>query len=210
MRTKAFIWIIFLFAVCSSICATNICEDQLPVGNNCSMISPPINCNTYSIFLKNGTQIENGTMTQISTYFYQVNFSQGEGDYYVVLCDNIQSREIRVTSEGESKMIIAVTILLPIIFGIILLVAGISLGQHHAPIKYFTFFMAVISFWASMHFAMLGVVKFYNFPELQSLIGSTVYWTGWVFAILLTYFLIYIFYSVIHMAAQRKKERLEY
>jgi F0F1-type ATP synthase membrane subunit b/b' len=57
---------------------------------------------------------------------------------------------------------------------------------------------------------MVGLVKYYNFPELQNAIAFSIYIIGTVFFVLLLYFITYVFYKAIKTAAKAKAEELEY
>ena len=105
-------------------------------------------------------------------------------------------------------MILAAIILLPMILAIMMLIASATLdGEEHPALKVALFLLSIIPFFASMHFGMLSVVKFYDFPELQNAIGDTTYWVGIMFFILITYFIIYLFYKAVHSAAQKREEQ---
>jgi len=114
-----------------------------------------------------------------------------------------------VESSGD-KMIFAAIILLPMLLGILFLIGAATLAKQHAPLRIVLFLLGPICFWTSAHLGMISVIEFYNFPEMQLLLAKTTYWTGWIFFIFLTYFLLYIFYQAVHTAAQKKKQRLEY
>jgi F0F1-type ATP synthase membrane subunit b/b' len=45
---------------------------------------------------------------------------------------------------------------------------------------------------------------------MQEFIGTTSYWFGWFLFVLFSYFIIYFIYKAFQMAAQNKRERLEY
>jgi|TARA_R100000501_G_C2618176_1_gene111659 hypothetical protein len=175
------------------------------------MLTPAITCSsyTYDIINLSGTVVTTGTMDLLQTNIYSFNFTESEGDYIIRLCDDT-TREVRVEEE-EDKMIIAIIILLPMILAIVFLIgAFITDADEHRLLKLFLFLASMIPFFTSMHLAMISLVKFYNFPEMQDLIGSTVYWVGIIFFIILTYFMMYVFYIATHVAAQKKKERLNY
>jgi len=111
---------------------------------------------------------------------------------------------------GENRMIIAAIIILPALFGLFMLLGSFFLGDEHVPLKIAMFLITPIAFWASLHMGLISVIKFYDFTELQDLIGRTTYWTGTLFFVMLCYFLLYIFTKAIHTAAEKKKERLAY
>ena len=132
----------------------------------------------------------------------ETNIATNTTNYYTGNCDFIV--------ESESKMIIAMIILLPMLLGFIMLLGSFFLGDDHAVLKIFLFLLAPITFWMSLHMGMLAIIKYFDFPELQVLMGKTTYWTGMVFFVILAYYLLYVFMKAIHVAAQKKKERLQY
>jgi phosphotransferase system glucose/maltose/N-acetylglucosamine-specific IIC component len=68
----------------------------------------------------------------------------------------------------------------------------------------------MIPFYVSLHFSMIGVVQFYNLPELQNSIANVNYWFVLMFVVMVTYFIIYAIIKAVHTAAQKKEERFEY
>lgn len=208
---KGIIILLMVMITLPLVSALDICEDSNLINTNCTMLTPAITCSsyTYDIINLSGTVVTTGTMDLLQTNIYSFNFTESEGDYIIRLCDDT-TREVRVEEE-EDKMIIAIIILLPMILAIVFLIgAFITDADEHRLLKLFLFLASMIPFFTSMHLAMISLVKFYNFPEMQDLIGSTVYWVGIIFFIILTYFMMYVFYIATHVAAQKKKERLNY
>lgn len=152
--------------------------------------------------------MENGSLGNFSGSIYYLNITLPEGGYIVKLCDG-STREIVLEDEGDN-MIVAIIILIPILLGLFMLFGSFSLSEVHNPLKIFLFLLSFVPFFASMHFGMLAIVKFYDWPELQNLIGSTTYWVGAMFGIIIIYFVIYLFWLGTNVTAQKKKERLEY
>jgi hypothetical protein len=110
----------------------------------------------------------------------------------------------------DKKDIVAAIILIPLIFSFILLFGAGSMSDEHTVLKISLFLLSIIPFFVSAHFSVLSLIEYYDFPELQTVIGSTVYWIGMVLFVIFIYFLIYILYIAIHQAAQNKKAKLEY
>lgn len=118
-----------------------------------------------------------------------------------------------LTTEGDSmdKGIISIIIFLPIILSIIFLIGAATLnGEKHPALKIFLFILSIVPFFVSMHLAMVSMVKFYDFQALEEIIGTTTYWVGIIFGLIITYFIIYLIHIGFKQAAQRKTERLEY
>jgi len=195
------------------------CEDIIQIGSNCTMHTPQLSCTggyIYSIInLSDGAYIvKNNTLVQVNPDFqiYKLNFTNitHTGNYIVRLCDG-STRGIIIKEGAEREMIIAIIMLLPMILSIAFLVGAATLdSEEHNALKIFLFLLSIIPFFISMHIGMVSLVKFYDFPELQNIIGSSVYWFGILFGVIVTYFIIYLFYMMVHAAAQKKKEKMRY
>jgi len=140
---------------------------------------------------------------------YAFNFSEGQGAYVVRLCDGT-TREVVVKQEDGGKMIIAISILLPMLLSFIIIIGAVSLGKEHSVFKIGLFLLSFIPFFTAMHFTMIGIVTFYEVPALADAIGGTVYWVGLMFGVIVSYFLIYALYVYFSVMAQRKDARFEY
>lgn len=110
-----------------------------------------------------------------------------------------------VTPSEANNFIIAIIILLPMLFGFMLLFGAAIMDVEHGALKLFFMLLAFTMFFVSLHFALVSVNEFYNFGVMESLIGSTTYWVSIVFGVIITYFLIYIFYKGVYLSAQDKK-----
>lgn len=140
---------------------------------------------------------------------------------YNILCNSSQgeaafiSGAFFITTDSEEKdsqgsALLAIVALIPLIFGLFMVLGASSLGDDHNSLRIALFLLSPISVFLSLHFAIIGIVKYYGMIELQDAIGSTTYWMGWFFFALITYFGIYAFYKAINTAAQKKEERLNY
>lgn len=186
-----------------------LCENTREIYTNCTMLTPDLGCSAYNydvINMTGGVQ-ETGSLKQFNDSIYYFNLTVSEGDYIIRLCDN-STREIRVLEE-DNQMIPAIIILIPMILAIILVVGAATFGRDHTALKIFLFLISVILFFVSMHFAVLGIVKFYAWPELLDVIGTTSYWFGITFVVIIVYFLLYIVWKGLGIISQKKKENLE-
>jgi len=200
------------------------CKDIYTIGEDViisDIIEPEGRGATCNLTLYNELIFNQSGLMSMEGLAYEYNASKlSKGIYSAFMDCNITSDEnVTTRYEGEckfevtygDKMIISVIILLPMILSLILLIGAISLNpEDHKALKLFLFLLSPIPFFASMHIAMISVIKFYDFPELQNLMGSTTYWVGWIFFIVITYFVIYLFYMIIHHIGENKKERLKY
>jgi hypothetical protein len=193
-----------------------VCEDLQAINQNCTMITPQVTqCSIFNYTIYNTTNasaskiVEQNLLSELNASIYFLNFTQPEGSYIVSLCDGT-TREIKVTERDSGNMIIAVLVMLPILFAFILLIAALSMGDTHAILKTFLFLLSFVMFWVSLHFGLTALIKFYNFPEMQELIGTTVEWTSWILFAIISYFFIYMIYLIFKNIAEKKKEKLEY
>lgn len=208
--------IIFIVLLNPVVALLDMCEDRREINTNCTMVTPTvIGCENYTYSIVNVTEgtfvvtDDNLTELYVNGSIYYFNFTQPEGDYLVELCDN-STREIRVLEEDESKMILGVIILLPMILGIIFLLGAWSMGEEHHVLKFFLFLLCVPMFFLSFHLGMVGLVKFYNFPELQEAMASSTYIIGIIFALLVSYVIIYFVLKLFMTFKKNKESSLEY
>lgn len=120
-----------------------------------------------------------------------------------------------ITEDSEEKsttgngLLIAI-ILIPLILALLLIVGAGFLGEAHGVLKLVSYLLVIPFTWVSFHFGMIGLVKYNGLIELQTAIGTTTYWLGWLFFTIIFYVLIYIVYTAFTQASQNKKARLEY
>jgi len=154
-------------------------------------------------------------------YLLPSTMTQERKDYaYILHCNNSkQAGWISTTftigrgDYNESNiggMPLAIIIAIPLIIGIFFLLVSFNLGEEHTGLKLVLMLGSFMPFFASMHMAMLTLIRYYEFTALEELIGTTTYWLGAVLAVLFFYLLVYIFYKSIMMINERKKERLNY
>lgn len=167
---------------------------------------------------------DNSTWVNITTILYQGCIDEAdniatiqnleETTNYYIKCRNETTDwnyiEQPTQSGGERGMILTIIILLPILLGTFFIIGAVSLDQEHKALKLFLFLLTVPMFFISMHFGLLALIKFYDFPELEEMIGTTTYWVAWIFVAILSYFMLYMLYKGFHIAAQKKEEKLKY
>lgn len=207
----AILSLIMMFTFVMTAQALTLCQDEVPAWQNCTVVTPPISCAspTYEILNQTGQQIETGTMTEWNETKYEFNFSQSQGTYVIMLCDGT-FRQIKVTYGSDEDMISAALIIVPMLLGLILLAGAATLGRQHTPLKVFLFLMSVLPFFASMHFGLVAVIKFFDWPEMQDAIASTLWWVGISFAVIVIYWFIYWLYSLAQNMKEKERRRLEY
>ena len=190
--------------------SATLCEERIVPGIECTMITPTISCPTYNYTIYNETGqkvISGGSMTYMGNEFYNFTFNLSQGNYKILLCYGTSSQ---IIVEEDAEVLIAVLVLIPLLLAFFFLIGAATLSEKHAPIKIFLFLLGVPLFFASFHFGMLALVKFYDFPELENIIGTTTWWIGWVLFVIITYFIIYLLYLMLESIKAKKKERMEY
>lgn len=141
-------------------------------------------------------------------YAFMVHCSNGGEAGYISYTFEFR-RENPITRDiGGSPL--AIIILLPLIFGIMLMVGSFQLDDDHKIIKIIMFLFAYIMVFMSFWFAMQTITNYYEFSGMQGSISTMAWITGIALFVILSYFLIYAFVMGIHIAAQKKKERLGY
>lgn len=203
---------ILMMVLIATAVSAEICEVREELSGNCTMLTPVlVECVAFNYSVINassGDGVSSGTLTLLSEDIYYFNFSESEGDYIVKLCDGT-TREIRVASEDDI-MVLAAIIILPMLLALMLLIGAATLNEDHNPVRIVLFLMSVPLFWVSMHFGTISVIEMYGMTSLQEAMGDTTYWTAWVFFVIVSYFILYLFYKMFTNMNEAKKARLEY
>jgi len=141
---------------------------------------------------------------------------------YLVWCDQLDAPfesgflagSFYVTPSGEDDNrdypLAVVLVLLPLLFGWLLVKWCISLGEDHSEVKIFLSLLGLMSVFVSLWFAMLGVVKYSDWLAMQDAIGFYVWVLALVFVVLWSYFIIYFLVMLFNAARKQKVERLRY
>jgi Ca2+/Na+ antiporter len=174
------------------------------------MITPALNCPsfTYQIINMSGGVEVDTNLAELNGSVYYFNFTLPEGDYIIRLCDNT-TREVRVVDAGDN-MIPGVIILIPLILGIIMIIASLGIGEEHPVLRWFLFLGSFVLSFVSLQLGSLAIAKFYNWSQMQTTIGTTTYVVVTLFSLVVIYLIIYLFYKGFRMAGQEKNEKLEY
>ena len=143
----------------------------------------------------------NFTDPGIYPFVFQCNTSSAGGYYSSYLEVTNSGMPFETNSNG-----FMLVILLPLLFYGLLLFGSTQMGDEHQVLKIFIFLLAPVFFWASMHFALITIAQVYNLPALQEFIADTVYWIALICGVVLTYFIIYLFYKLVKIANQEKEE----
>lgn len=170
---------------------------------------------TTDMMVNRGSGIYNYTFTtpvwssnSTNAYYNYFNSSDptasGAEDFYIQENCSIISTTVEVSS------LFSAIILLPLIFGIILIAGAFMFGETHAVLKIFLFLFAYCMIFIGLWFASVTVVEYLGFPELINDFGTVTWIFGTILFVILAYFLIYTFIIATKQAAQDKQARLEY
>ena len=148
----------------------------------------------------NGTDLERGIY---STYIYCVKSASEAG---------FESQSYQFTTMGvcpaEDKSPLAAIILIPILFGILLMLASFLLDDDHKVLKIILFLFSYITIFISLWLGLSTLGRYYGFVDMQQNIGTLTWIFGIAFFVIISYFLIYAFIMSIQAAAQKKREKL--
>lgn len=156
-----------------------------------------------------------------STYLYSVANEVGIHPY-IVYCTSISgelkeygfvSDSIVINMGGNNEEVgffNGFLILLPLLIGLILVIAGFSLGDEHQILKIFMLLSSLVTFFMSMGLALVTISHYTSFVELVDTLGLYVYFYGIIYFLIVIYYLIYIIWKVIDWIGTQKSERLNY
>ena len=168
----------------------NICEDTLDLSeySDCLMITPTLTCTNYTYDIIDATDYNiirnNYNLTLLNNSIYFFNFTEGQGNYVINLCDS-STREIIVIREGE-KMQLAMIIGIGILAAILLYI-GFSLDKDHNLLKLLHIFFALFLLLLIPSSLINGVIATQdNFLRIMI----------WILRIFITYLFIYFNYVI--------------
>jgi hypothetical protein len=122
----------------------------------------------------------------------------------------VNSTGFRICKMEDVKMILGSLIIAPMVLGVMFLLGSFFLGKDHEILKIALFLLAPITFWVSLQFGTIALINLYNMPGLVDVIGRVTFITGSVYFVILTYFVIYMFYKLTEYIAEKKKAKLNY
>jgi hypothetical protein len=152
-----------------------------------------------------------------TSYFLETGFYP-----YIVWCwsgnerGGFASDELLISVDGEgelsttSSVFVFAIILLPLLFGFLLMRWVGTLGDEHNIFKLFLSLLSVGSLLVSLWFAILSVMKFYLWVEMSEALATFTFVFGWVYAVMVFYFVLYIIKNIFSNVGKNKDERMEY
>lgn len=178
-----------------------------PINQNCTIIETCQDggCGTcyMTIYNQTGAINQTGNMGNVSDYVYEYNLSvvlNEFGEYpYVINCSTGDTCsagdcqiEVKQMCEDVEMSPIAIIILLPIFLAFFYLIVSYLLrGASHWAFSVALLLLSFVEFFRAYNYAVVSLVKYYNFTELQDLIGTGTYSFGIMYGVIITYFIIH-------------------
>jgi hypothetical protein len=205
-----FVLIILVCTVNAELCS----QDNAQV--NCTVVTPTILCDEYNYIIINesGEVLCNESLTPLNDSIYSFVFNYTDGNYIVKLCDS-SVKEINVGNGDDTMSSIGAfgigLILIPLIFGFMLLLSSFFLGEEHSLMKMFMFGLSFVTVFSSFYFAsnIIYTIDPTN-TNLQDAIGKTMLYTGMFYFVLIVYIIIYFIVKLLKAIKQDKEEKLNY
>ena len=191
--------------------------------NNSALLSNSSASCIFDVYRGNGSSLVSGNMSYVLNEFYYdvVGTDLSDVGSYSYIASCTAGAEVdsttglffvneRGVAPDESRAVIVIIILLPLIFALLLVLTSLGLSDEHGILRVFLGFFAWIAFWVSLHFGLIALVEFYYLPALENLIGSVTYITGWLFFAIISYWFIYSIFKIFESRMEKKRERLNY
>ena len=154
--------------------------------------------------------VNTSILNSLGEYSYTFQCEGAEKAGWVSSGFEIINSTTTTTEETQEGGILILLSLLPFLFTIALFFACSFMGEEHSPLKFFTLLLIPIGFWSSMHFATITLAEYYSFLPMLEVVGTTMYWTGWLFFIIVSYLLLFLIYKMVVSHKEKNKENLEY
>lgn len=152
-------------------------------------------------------------------YFYAYTFDTLGKYQGVIYCNNSQeagfvSFPFEVTPYGNATSDdltpLAVLILLPLLFGVILILATKSLGDTHPVLKTALFLVSYLSFWFGTNIGLSIIADYFNTGLLIENLSYVIMVTNLIFIFIIVYYFIYILILIAQSLQKQKEEELRY
>jgi hypothetical protein len=141
---------------------------------------------------------------------------------YIVYCTSVSggikqygfvSDSIIINKSGndeEPSFLNGFLIFLPLFIGLILIIAGFSLGDEHQILKIFMLLSSLVTFFMSLGLALITISYYSSFTELVNTLGLYLYFYGIIYFLIVIYYIIYVIWKVVDWIGTMKSERLNY
>lgn len=198
----------------------SVVDLKIPCIDNNSLCGSGTQCNA-TVNYPNGTNyFVNSNMTNNIAFFNKtLPNSNITGEYSAIIyCCNggscsLSSFSFMINNSGNNEKpsgLIVILILIPLCLSIIFIVSGISMSYEHIALKIASYLFSLVNFFVSLWFGTVSLNKFYLFPELEDALGIWIYVYAYVFAAIVTYFIIHLIIKALNAAGELKEAELEY
>lgn len=152
-----------------------------------------------------------------NTIFSKVGFYP-----YIVFCNStgagggFVSDELLISIDGEGELstttsvFVFAIILLPLLFGFLLMKWVDTLGDEHNVFKLFASLLGVGLLLVSLWFATISVLKFFFWVEMSEALSTFTLIFAIIYSVMVFYFLLYLLKKVFDSVISRKDEKMEY
>lgn len=201
----------FVIQVVWAVPTYDMCEDTVIVNTNCTMITPSLECTSYTYNITNSTggdfMVEDSTLTVLNGSVYYFNFTELAGSYIITLCDGT-TREVKVEEE-EHNMLLAAIILMPLVIAFLLFYMSTKLkDEDHWAMSLGLMLLGFVFILVSWGLGIQIVAKYLNFPELQETLGTSLFSYGSFFYLIIVYFLVYVMIMVLRVVRNKKRKKV--
>lgn len=123
------------------------------------------------------------------------------------------SGSFMVTTDGLDEDVSFAWMLLaflPFLFGFLVIIgARLFDPVEHYVLQVGAYLLGLVSSFAGLWWAVLTVIKFSEWPEMQEAAAFWAWTSGVMIAVIAFYWMIYIFYKIVETIRQKKERRLE-
>jgi hypothetical protein len=186
-------------------------------GANCNS---SVNCNLTSIYPNNSIFINNQHMSyNVAYYSYDIPSTNVTGEYLnSMVCSNglkstytLFSFDINNKGNNEQPSFMnAITILIPLVLGIIFIFATFGLGEDHPMLKVLLLLFSMLTFFMSISIAIITIGYYNTFDSLIDTLGLWIYVYGVIYFLVIIYFVLYAISKLMNMFAKEKDQKLNY
>ena len=187
-----FVALLTILAATAMAAPFSMCEDPVTTGNNCTFITPTLNCTayTYDIFNVSGASVvTNASLAQLNNSLWTFNFTQVQetNEFVVKLCDGT-TREVLVRDGDDTMTVVAIAL---IVIGIVFLIYKSSIeldDKRHWQMKMLLFYGALTLGWAATNLTLRFAVDA-SFPALTIMALETFYYAYTIIGLVMVLYL---------------------
>lgn len=174
---------------------------------------------SFNLFDDSNHILKTQTLPYAANYFYYNSTPLNKSNYgYSIFCNNTASAgflngNFKVSYNIDPPQGLGfywVIILLPMFLSIICLIGAFLFPvETHLPLRVGLFLLAFIPLFVSIHYAVVGLVHFFNLQEMVNNLSSSVYYLGTILIVLVVYWFYYAIIVSVNIAAQNERDKYE-